>query len=87
MVSPSDDPAVKEVITNPNWPAYPTDKLVNMYRHMKKGILITKKNLKQYLVSSDLQQENSIVLRVNNNGSAKMQLPLSHRWIKNRNTV
>lgn len=71
MVSPSDDPAVKEVITNPNWPAYPTAQTGEHVSTYEKGHIDYEEKLKAIFSVIDLQQENSIVLRVNNNGSAE----------------
>ncbi|MEK4386618.1 DUF1510 family protein [Solibacillus sp. FSL W7-1464] len=71
MVSPSDDPAVKEVITNPNWPAYPTAQTGEHVSTYENGHIDYEEKLKAIFSVIDLQQENSIVLRVNNNGSAK----------------
>lgn len=71
MVSPSNDPAVKEVITNPNWPAYPTAQTGEHVSTYEKGHIDYEEKLKAIFSVIDLQQENSIVLRVNNNGSAE----------------
>ncbi|WP_339195094.1 YrrS family protein [Solibacillus sp. FSL R5-0449] len=71
IVSPSDDPSVKEVITNPNWPAYPTAQTGNHVSTYEKGHIDYEEKLKAIFSVIDLQQENSIVLRVNNNGSAE----------------
>ena len=71
IVSPSDNPSVKEVITNPNWPAYPTAQTGNHVSTYEKGHIDYEEKLKAIFSVIDLQQENSIVLRVNNNGSAQ----------------
>ena len=71
MVSPSDDPAVKEVIKNPNWPTYPTAQTGEHVSTYEKGHIDYEEKLKAIFSVIDLQQENSIVLRVNNNGSAE----------------
>ncbi|MEK5077427.1 YrrS family protein [Solibacillus sp. FSL W7-1436] len=70
-VSPSDDPSVKEVITNPNWPAYPTAQTGEHVSTYEKGHIDYEEKLKAIFSVLDLQQENSIVLRVNNNGSTE----------------
>lgn len=71
MVSPSDDPSVKEVITNSNWPAYPTAQTGEHVSTYENGHIDYEEKLKAIFSVIDLQQENSIVLRVNNNGSAE----------------
>lgn len=71
IVSSSSDPAVKEVITNPNWPAYPTAQTGEHVSTYEKGHIDYEEKLKAIFSVIDLQQENSIVLRVNNNGSAQ----------------
>ncbi|MGE7981122.1 DUF1510 family protein [Solibacillus sp. NPDC093137] len=71
MVSPSNDPSVKEVITNPNWPAYPTAQTGEHVSTYEKGHIDYEEKLKAIFSVIDLQQENSIVLRVNNNGSTE----------------
>lgn len=71
IVSSSSDPAVREVITNPNWPAYPTAQTGEHVSTYEKGHIDYEEKLKAIFSVIDLQQENSIVLRVNNNGSAQ----------------
>ena len=70
-VSTSDNPAVQEVITNPNWPVYPTAQTGEHVSTFKSGHIDYEEKLKAIFSVIELEQDNSIVLRVNNNGNSK----------------
>lgn len=70
-VATSTDPLVKEVQTNPDWPVYPTQQTGEHVSTFKKGDIDYEEKLKAIFSVTDLEQENAIVLRVGNNGSAK----------------
>ena len=69
--SPSDDPLVKEVYTNPNWPVYPTEQTGEHVSTFKKGDIDYEEKLKAIFSVTDLDQADSLVLRVGNNGNAQ----------------
>ncbi|MBD8032064.1 MULTISPECIES: YrrS family protein [Solibacillus] len=70
-VSPSDTAAVQKVITNSNWPVYPTAQTGEHVSTFEKGHIDYEEKLKAIFSVIELEQENSIVVRVNNNGNAK----------------
>lgn len=71
IVSPSENPAVQEVITNSSWPVYPTAQTGEHVSTFEKGHIDYEEKLKAIFSVIELEQDNSIVLRVNNNGNAK----------------
>ena len=70
-VDTSTDPNVSEVQINPNWEAYPTQQTGEHVSTFKKGHIDYEEKLKAIFSVTDLQQENSIILSVRNNGSAQ----------------
>ena len=70
-VSTSTDPNVSEVQTNPNWEAYPTQQTGEHVSTFEKGHIDYEEKLKAIFSVTDLQQENSIILSVRNNGTAQ----------------
>lgn len=73
-VSPSTDPDVKEVQTNPNWPAYPTQQTGTHVSTYEKGHIDYEEKLKAIFSVTDLQQGNSIVKSVRNNGGTEKSI-------------
>lgn len=69
-VLPSADPIVQEVQVNDTWTAYPTEQTGPHSSIFEKGHIDYEEKLKAVFSVLDLEQENSIVLRVKNNGSA-----------------
>ena len=70
-VDTSNDPIVAEVQTNPNWEAYPTQQTGEHVSTFKKGHIDYEEKLKAIFSVTDLQQDNSIILSVRNNGTAQ----------------
>ena len=70
-VSTSTEPNVAEVQTNPNWEAYPTQQTGEHVSTFKKGDIDYEEKLKAIFSVTDLQQENSFILSVRNNGTAQ----------------
>lgn len=70
-VLPSADPVVKEVHMNKAWQAYPTEQTGEHVSTFQKGHIDYEEKLKAIFSVLDLQQDNSIVLSVKNNGNAK----------------
>ena len=71
VVSTSTDPNVAEVQINPNWEAYPTQQTGEHVSTFKKGDIDYEEKLKAIFSATDLQQENSFILSVRNNGTAQ----------------
>ncbi|AWE08129.1 hypothetical protein DCE79_12325 [Lysinibacillus sp. 2017] len=71
IVNSSSDPTVSEVQTNPDWQAYPTEQTGEHVSAFEKGNIDYEEKLKAIFSVIDLQQENSIVLSVRNNGNTK----------------
>lgn len=71
IVTLSADPNVKEVHTNANWPAYPTEQTGEHVSTFEKGHIDYEEKLKAIFSVLDIDQENSSVKRVNNNGNAQ----------------
>ncbi|MCH7322190.1 YrrS family protein [Solibacillus sp. MA9] len=69
-ILPSVDPIVDEVQVNSAWAAYPTEQTGEHVSTFESGHIDYEEKLKAVFSVLDLQQENSIVLRVKNNGSA-----------------
>ncbi|MEK4700535.1 YrrS family protein [Solibacillus sp. FSL R7-0668] len=69
-VLPSADPIVQEVQVNDTWTAYPTEQTGTHESIFEKGHIDYEEKLKAIFSVLDLEQENSIVLRIKNNGSA-----------------
>lgn len=67
-VLPSADPVVKEVQVNDTWQAYPTEQTGEHVSTYEKGHIDYEEKLKAFFSVLDLQQENSIILSVKNNG-------------------
>lgn len=67
----SSDPIVAEVQTNPNWKAYPTQQTGEHVSTFEKGHIDYEEKLKAIFSVTDLEQSNSIVLSVRNNGNAQ----------------
>ena len=70
-VSTSTEPNVAEVQTNPNWEVYPTQQTGEHVSTFKKGDIDYEEKLKAIFSVTDLQQENSFILSVRNNGTAQ----------------
>ena len=71
VVGTSTDPNVAEVQMNPNWEAYPTQQTGEHVSTFKKGDIDYEEKLKAIFSATDLQQENSFILSVRNNGTAQ----------------
>jgi len=69
-VLPSADPIVQEVQVNDTWEAYPTEQTGPHSSIFEKGHIDYEEKLKAVFSVLELEQDNSIVLRVKNNGSA-----------------
>ncbi|WP_274307541.1 YrrS family protein [Solibacillus daqui] len=69
-ILPSADPIVDEVQVNSAWAAYPTEQTGKHVSTFVSGHIDYEEKLKAVFSVLDLQQDNSIVLRVKNNGSA-----------------
>lgn len=78
IVTPSDDPNVKEVHTNANWPAYPTEQTGAHVSTFEKGHIDYEEKLKAIFSVLDIDQQNSIVWRVGNNGNAQSAIATVH---------
>lgn len=70
-VTPSADPVVQEVLTNPGWQAYPTAQTGEHVSTYEKGHIDYEEKLKAIFSVLELEQDNSIILSVKNNGNAK----------------
>lgn len=70
-VTPSADPIVQEVLTNPGWQAYPTAQTGNHVSTYEKGHIDYEEKLKAIFSVLELEQDNSIISSVKNNGNAK----------------
>ncbi|MGN7476729.1 DUF1510 family protein [Solibacillus silvestris] len=73
-VSPSTDPSVQEVITNPSWQAYPTAQTGEHVSTYEKGHIDYEEKLKAIFSVLEIEQDNSIVLSVKNNGNTKSSI-------------
>ena len=71
IVTPSADPVVQEVLTNPGWQAYPTAQTGEHVSTYEEGHVDYEEKLKAIFSVLNIEQENSIVVRVKNNGNAK----------------
>ncbi len=70
-VTSSSDPNVTEVQTDPNWQAYPTEQTGEHVSTFEKGNIDYEEKLKAIFSVIDLQQEDSIIKSVRNNGNAQ----------------
>lgn len=77
-VTSSSDPNVKEVYTNANWPAYPTAQTGEHVSTFEKGHIDYEEKLKAIFSVLDIDQQNSIVWRVGNNGNAQSAIAVVH---------
>lgn len=71
IVTPSADPVVQEVLTNPGWQAFPTAQTGEHVSTYEKGHIDYEEKLKAIFSALELEQDNSIILSVKNNGNAK----------------
>ncbi|MEG0385146.1 MAG: YrrS family protein [Solibacillus sp.] len=78
VVTPSAEPNVKEVHTNADWPAYPTAQTGEHVSTFEKGHIDYEEKLKAIFSVLDIEQENSIVWRVGNNGDAQSAIAVVH---------
>lgn len=70
-VDSSTDSNVAEVQTNPNWEAYPTEQTGEHVSTFEKGDIDYEEKLKAIFSVTDLQQDNSFIWSVRNNGSTQ----------------
>ncbi|MEK4426347.1 YrrS family protein [Solibacillus sp. FSL K6-1523] len=78
VVTPSTDPNVKEVHTNASWLAYPTEQTGEHVSTFEKGHIDYEEKLKAIFSVLDIEQQNSIVWRVGNNGNAQSAIATVH---------
>ncbi|ATP41222.1 hypothetical protein CSE16_14820 [Solibacillus sp. R5-41] len=71
IVTSSADPNVKEVHTNASWQAYPTAQTGDHVSIFEKGHIDYEEKLKAIFSILDIEQENSFVWSVRNNGNAQ----------------
>lgn len=84
VVTPSTDPNVLEVRTNENWPAYPTAQTGEHFSTFEKGHIDYEEKLKAIFSVLDIEQENSYVWRIGNNGSAQTAIAIVYAQNKEK---